>query len=928
MGPKEASPSNTISNGFFSTIPNPVHYLSAKTKQFWSYFYPKINPSADNNIWKKGHRNGIPYSLYGGFDSLSILYNIINALAKLYNNISDNDNLATDIMHNWLTSPWGIAITVIEGIILLSWGIIANFFREKHSKKDTIGKAIAKSWLYLRDVLKGVKNVLRGMQNAFLLLVLLGAAVMPYFFPICVAVIGVSMIQQIWRRTLREERKNIEKDNEEEISKILADYTYDAKTQGLRKTRTNQSRLTTRLAYVSATYAGILNGFYWYAGIATLCVLNPAWTFTLIGITLFFMVSTIITRIHEEYEFQRKCNITEDRLNIAQSYQELLKWNANIEAFEKADALKKAAALNELEANLNKLLKAQQALRAHSLQSPASAVLEGMQNHLAVYGIITAIIIASSLFFAIPPVVLITAVLIGLTCFPVLVAHSWRKHKKHIEETEKKYNPNADALENKIRDLIVVIKTPGINYSQEIVTLVDLVYPNKIDINHNPDTPTLPKSPITATDATAPLPKTIDTTNPLEPPKPGNKELDAIEVARTTLAGVKQGARSFSFIATFTQILDSQGHWRDNPITAAFSIGFALTNASVYFVKAMSSTYGKDNNQPVSPASSPMTSPSKFASLHKLAKKCSGKCLDAVKSIKTFFTSKVSDPLSKNNKSDTIPSTFNTINSQLEQDKSDTKPPLNTTKDQQKATTPPSPIPQQSEVYPPPNAKKTPQKASEPLFPMSSLPNAAESTTQKVLPAPTNTKTSADPLFLDAKTTVHTPALFTISPASTPSISPLPTAATRVHELPPKSIDTTTPVASSGRPTQTKPPTSTPQKQQHSLSRSTLFKDLVTPPRTPLADTTDTFPTHRKISASTNSCSHWTRSSRGSAATPSRLPNHLGTYLSTSTLEISTLPESSTPIGFLSSHSGKLEKKNFPEHHEPERALFIIPFAV
>ncbi len=77
------------------------------------------------------------------------------------------------------------------------------------------------------------------------------------------------------------------------------------------------------LALLGAAYGGIVDGLYLYMGALALAVLSPPAFILMLSCSLIFSLLCVITRVYEEYDFQRKFHATQAKIELALCGKEL-----------------------------------------------------------------------------------------------------------------------------------------------------------------------------------------------------------------------------------------------------------------------------------------------------------------------------------------------------------------------------------------------------------------------------------------------------------------------------------------------------------------------------------------------------------------------------------------------------------------------------
>lgn len=112
---------------------------------------------------KQLHEATYIYAVYGALDGLSLSYSMIKYLFdQLNSNLSSAS--VSDVMHDWMMTPEGIAVTAIESITIIAFSFLANIYDNKKDKKQ-FERYIAALWPYIRDTGKAFKNPWKGFRS-------------------------------------------------------------------------------------------------------------------------------------------------------------------------------------------------------------------------------------------------------------------------------------------------------------------------------------------------------------------------------------------------------------------------------------------------------------------------------------------------------------------------------------------------------------------------------------------------------------------------------------------------------------------------------------------------------------------------------------------------------------------------------------------
>jgi hypothetical protein len=180
---------------------------------------PKSFADKNHQIAKNLHEAAYIYALYGMLDGLSLSYSMIKYCFDLLH--KDSPLSSTDEMHNWMITPAGIAVAAIESVSLIAFAMLANFFNDK--SKSALKRYIAFIWPYCRDLLQGLKNAYKGVRGALqALTTLVGQDLRYLMVPFGLALGAISVMNRIWLRRMRADRKVMQADNADLLREIQA----------------------------------------------------------------------------------------------------------------------------------------------------------------------------------------------------------------------------------------------------------------------------------------------------------------------------------------------------------------------------------------------------------------------------------------------------------------------------------------------------------------------------------------------------------------------------------------------------------------------------------------------------------------------------------------------------------------------------------
>ena len=275
--------------------------------------------------------------------------------------------------------------------------------------------------------------------------------------------------------------------------------------------KNHQSKTTQRLAFASQAYAGFIDGLYMFMGLIAITAMSPEILLVVSCVSIFFSAACILTRMHEEKDYQNNLTISQQKTDLALSAKTVeielaklleIKWKLiNHEGTLSQQNFHELAAwrnqqikLNRLQTEADKALKAalghfnetrDKLYKLHRI-STTDAVLVGLRHALAAYTALVcsvfAVALVSLLLFAtpLPELVALATVtvgallLIGSTIYALSMAKTHQanqeKHLRHKNDTIYQF------IENKKNkpEAILFQEFPKENTKQKTPSLIEL----------------------------------------------------------------------------------------------------------------------------------------------------------------------------------------------------------------------------------------------------------------------------------------------------------------------------------------------------------------------------------------------------------------------------------------------------------------------
>lgn len=553
------------------------------------------------------------YGLYGILDGLSCSFSML----RFYFDVRfANSSFSSDVMlHDWLLTPVGIAVLIIESSAMMAFALIGNVYKKSDKKDSKWHEDLAPYWTYFRYGMKALKNGHRGVRNAIvfaeMMSIVQGARYL--IMPVGIALGALSLINRPWLNKQRADRKVTEKNNRKHKAKVKALRieieamsgnnlevweTFQRNTIDPEKKLIDDSLVKQKeqafwgyVTILSATYNGLLDAPNLYLGAVTLTLFAPAlWVF----ITLFaFAFVCVVTRIYEEQETQRELIVSQLKLELAFKLCELALLFSKLKTVSilifnhsgdesTLNALR--AEQRELFAQLEKDLKIYEQER-HALEhqctlSFGSIVLGALCNGMDAYGALSSVLFAiatllSLMSMAFPPLLLMACMGSGVVC--LLVSVVTESHEFYKTHHAKRSNIPIDP-QRLVADLQIRLTT-------------------------NMDTP---ENICSAIDHAA-----HQIRGKIEKPTEQILLKSWFEVCRSFFAGGNKGLRSVDSILPSSQEIGEDGHYHDTDsmlpfawvFAAIYSLGFSLRAIAKLGGDAASKTPKPDGGESKSPKS-------------------------------------------------------------------------------------------------------------------------------------------------------------------------------------------------------------------------------------------------------------------------------------------------------------------------------------
>lgn len=542
--------------------------MTTKNESKEKSFEPNAIQTFFTDLDKKGtelakqlHEAKFIYAVYGLLDGLSLSYSMVKYCFDLmYTNSSLS---SSDKLHDWMTTPEGMAAAAAESMTIIGFSIVANYFDKKDKNAKAFQRYMAVVWPYCRDALKGMKNAYKGVRSTLQVSSMLsGQSLNHLIVPTGVALGAIAVLNRMWMRNMRNKRKELQSENGKLLKEIQEKAFLDEKeAQDYIDKIGRQSSSLQERALLSSAYAGVVDGLYLYMGAMGFAALSPP-VFTAMSVfCVMFTFACIATRIYEEYDYQRKLRATEVNVELAVCGKQLDELFFRLQELSerRSQPNLSSTAIAEIEAEQAQIIDAfDQKLEAFVVKrcelvslnslSNASAILAGMQNGLAAYSAIMSSVYAvatvNAMFLApLPPVFLVGAILAGTASLIAFALHSFHKNASMANTIKDDPPANLGQLLNAVKE------------DREIVKNLDSDMYN------------------TAMEEGLRLGET-----------PQHFTQEWLEVVRSLFSGVAKGQKTVDYTFNSLQEPDEQGHYHDTPVmhvltlinSCVFALGLSL----------------------------------------------------------------------------------------------------------------------------------------------------------------------------------------------------------------------------------------------------------------------------------------------------------------------------------------------------------------
>lgn len=538
----------------------------------------------------------IIYALYGALDGLSISYSTLKYAFDLL--CTNSKQSSADVMHEWMATPGGALVAASEAVVIIGFSLLAHALESsknsnsnsKNVKFQAFRKYITLLWPYCRDALKGSKNAYKGVRSALQIAgVFTGQDLNVLILPVSLLLGGFSVVNRIWYRSVRQERKKLISAHKKLLKKIQnTNIPASGDEEQLERYKNQLKMLEAQItaqrdqhsiAVLSQVYSGCIDGLYLYMGIMGVANLAPPVFITLSVFSLLFMMAGIAGRIHEENEAQRELKENQLKADLALCGKELEKLFNQLQSdySEKAKANKsKPISLEyhqnisaQLQDKLDEFAQKRKALHDSLNLSNRQAALAGLKNGLTAYGVICSAMFSIATIYAMcsvafPPAFVITTVALGVACLIGFTAHALIKNYNHLSQIKRNQENSNEFSDIYKRVKAAVERSDGVEIHDD----------SKHIINEG---------------------LALDVS-------PQFFFQEWFEVIRSFFSGIGKGQKSIDYTLNVLQEKDEEtGHYHDTPIMFALACASSVVFAVALSLRAYTNGFRKkeiaDNNK-------------------------------------------------------------------------------------------------------------------------------------------------------------------------------------------------------------------------------------------------------------------------------------------------------------------------------------------
>lgn len=487
----------------FEYLSQQVRVIIEKIASAWFYlchFLSQLPATLHSERWI--------YALYGLLDGVNTAFSTLKYACDVH--YANRSVSSADMLHDFLLTPEGIVIVVMESLFLAIFSAVGNIFDNDEIKYTGWKEWSVILWRYVRDVLKALKNAYKGVANVLTLWSFIAgqADILRLLLPIGVILGVFSALNQMFIRYMRQQRKDKIKINGlllKEIDALKLDGTRQPKDlinklhqllEGVPKTDDKQAILgmqTQRLwyrsvGYVAAIYDGLLYSPYLYLGLVSLAVLSSHLFFVVATFAIFFVLIGIAARVFDEYNDQRLLLVSQTKLQLAACIAELKFLSKQLDIKLQNEDTAIQIVFSDIENKIRDMVALKEKLQQQSVLSIKEVVLGGLLNGMNAVQVITsmAFAVSSICFILATPFPVLLLLSVGPVGFAFLIGFVGLALTKHWQFLKK--NPLPESFLNKeTNDLLDRLKSQSQDITvEEVQSITDDI--DAIPVKASPQT--------------------------------------------------------------------------------------------------------------------------------------------------------------------------------------------------------------------------------------------------------------------------------------------------------------------------------------------------------------------------------------------------------------------------------------------------------
>ncbi|MDP3705608.1 MAG: hypothetical protein Q8R24_06820 [Legionellaceae bacterium] len=163
--------------------------------------------------------------LYAAEDALNLVFSYFSLGEALNDSFHGlNDAGSVNEFHDYGVTPEGLAVTIACATFLVAFSSLGTYFGDSENKDNLLRYYIALFWPYVRDMLKAFKWAYKGIRSTLSVILQLSGhqqALYLILFPIATVLALLAVLNRIWIRAMKAERKEMMKINEQLCEKIV-----------------------------------------------------------------------------------------------------------------------------------------------------------------------------------------------------------------------------------------------------------------------------------------------------------------------------------------------------------------------------------------------------------------------------------------------------------------------------------------------------------------------------------------------------------------------------------------------------------------------------------------------------------------------------------------------------------------------------------